>query len=252
MRQGSFVWYELMTSDIDDAARFYGEVVGWTQAPSAAAGVDYREWSIEGEMVGGSMVIPAEAAAHGMRPGWLGYIAVADLDASLAALTSAGGAVHMPPTEVADVGRFAMVADPQGASFYLMMPTGEGQSTAFAPGRLGHGAWNELHTTDNHAAMAFYGQQFGWAGAGSVDMGPMGAYLMFGPDAEAIGGMVSAPGMPPGWMYYFRVDDINAAKGRVEAAGGAILRGPQVVPGGSYILHGRDPQGAMFALVGPH
>ncbi len=250
-RHGSFVWYELMTSDVDAAARFYGSVVGWTQNAGSAPGIDYREWSIGGETVGGSMVIPAEAAANGMRPGWLGYIAVADLDASLAALTGAGGALHMPPTEVPDVGRFAMVVDPQGAGFYLMTPAGEGQSTAFSPGRPGHGGWHELHTTDNQAAFAFYGEQFGWRSAGSMDMGPMGAYLMFSAGAEAIGGMVNAPGLPPRWLYYFQVDDIEAAKGRVEAAGGAILRDPQVVPDGSWILHGRDPQGAVFALVGP-
>jgi predicted enzyme related to lactoylglutathione lyase len=247
-----FIWYELMTSDIDAAARFYGEVVGWSMSAAGAPGVDYRQWSIGGTTIGGAMVIPADAAANGMRPGWLGYLNVADVDQSVAAIVAAGGVSHMPAWDVPGVGRIAMVSDPQGAAFYVMAPIGEGPSPSFMPGHPGHGGWHELHTSDWPAALAFYGAQFGWAQSDALDMGPMGTYLLFNAGGDAIGGMMNSPDFPrPSWLYYFTVDDIHAARARVEAAGGAVLNGPHEVPGGGWIVQARDPQGAMFALVGP-
>jgi uncharacterized protein len=252
-KPSSFIWYELMTTDLDAAARFYTAVVGWTVQDSGTPGMDYRMWSMGGVPVGGLMAIPAEAAKMGMRPAWLGYLDVADVDASVAGVTKAGGAVHMPPTDIEGVGRIAMVADPQGAGFYVMTPKGAGPSQAHTPGKPGHGGWHELHTTDWEAALAFYSAQFGWGKSTAMDMGAMGTYLIFNTGGEGVGGMMNSPDFPrPSWVYYFNVDDIAAAKARVEAAGGAVLMGPQEVPGGMWILQGRDPQGAMFALLAPH
>lgn len=248
-----FIWYELMTNDVGAAAKFYGAVVGWSVSTSGQTDKDYRQWSIGGETVGGLMAIPVDAAANGMRPVWLGYLNVADLDASIAGIRAAGGELHMPPTEVPGVGSFAMVTDPQGAAFYVMTPLGTEASASFAPDRLGHGGWHELHTSDWRAGLEFYRSQFGWAQSEAMDMGPMGTYLLFNTGADAIGGMMNSPDFPrPMWLYYFNVDDIHTAKTRVEAAGGVILNGPHEVPGGSWIVQARDPQGAMFALVGPN
>ena len=251
-----FIWYELLTTDIEAASRFYGAVAGWAVADSGMPGVDYRLWSIDGANVGGLMAMPEQAASNGMRPMWLGYVAVADVDASVAGVTAAGGAVHMPRIDVPGVGRMALVADPQGAPFYVMDPAGmalgrKEPSRAFAPGKPGHGGWHELHTTDWEAALAFYGAQFGWAKSDVLDMGPMGKYLLFNTGGDAVGGMMNGPDPRPSWLYYFNVEDIDAAKLRVGQAGGAVLNGPQQVPGGSWIVHARDPQDALFALVGP-
>jgi predicted enzyme related to lactoylglutathione lyase len=251
-RPSGFIWYELMTSDVAAAAEFYGTVVGWTACDSGTPGMDYRLWSIDGVEVGGLMAIPAPASVSAMRPTWLGYLDVADVDASVADVVVAGGAVHMPPTDIPGVGRIAMVADPQGAAFYVMTPIGAGPSPAFAPGKPGHGGWHELHTSDWAAALAFYGAQFGWAKSEALEMGPMGTYLLFNTGGDAIGGMMNSPGISrPSWLYYFNVDDIDAAKVRVDSVGGTILNGPLQVPGGSWILQAHDRQGAMFALVGP-
>lgn len=248
----SFIWYELMTSDPDAAGRFYGAVVGWTVQESGQPGMDYRMWNAGGATVGGLMAIPAPAAANGMRPTWVGYLNVADVDASVAGLTAAGGSVHMPATEIPGVGRMAMVADPQGASFYVMAPLGAGESQAFAPGKPGHGGWHELHTSDWQAALAFYGAQFGWAESRRMDMGPMGTYLLFNTGAgDAIGGMMNSAHLPPQWLFYFNVEAIEPAMARVAEAGGAVLNGPHEVPGGGWVIQGRDPQGAMFALFAP-
>ena len=249
----SFIWYELVTSDIDAAAKFYRDVVGWSMSPAGAPGMDYRQLSIGGATIGGAMAISPDAAANGMRPVWLGYLNVADVDESVARIVAAGGASHMPAWDIPGVGRIAMVGDPQGAAFYVMAPIGEGPSPSFMPGQAGHGGWHELHTTDWKAALGFYGAHFGWEQSDAMDMGPMGTYLLFNAGADAIGGMMNGPDFPrPMWLYYFNVDDIHAAKARVDAAGGAILNGPHEVPGGSWIVQARDPQGAMFALVGPN
>jgi predicted enzyme related to lactoylglutathione lyase len=247
-----FVWYELMTSDTAAAARFYGEVVGWSMSAAGAPDLDYRQWSIGGTTIGGAMAIPADAVARGMKPAWLGYLNVDDVDGSVQRIVADGGASHMPPWNIADIGRIALVADPQGAAFYVMTPIGDGVSPSFPPGRPGHCGWNELHTTDWPAALEFYGRQFGWAKSEAVDMGPMGTYQLFNAGEDAIGGMMnnSSP-VRPAWLYYFQVDDIQAARSRVVAAGGAVIMGPHEVPGGDWVVQARDPQGAMFALVAP-
>ena len=159
-RPHGFIWYELMTGDIEAATRFYGKVVGWTVQDSGQPGMDYRIWKMGDTPVSGLMAIPAKAAANGMQPTWLGYVHVDDVDADTARITAAGGAVHMPPSDIPGVGRMAMVADPQGAAFYVMAPTGAGPSQSYALDKPGHGGWHELHATDWQAAFDFYGQQF--------------------------------------------------------------------------------------------
>lgn len=253
-KPSGFIWYELLTSDIAAAAAFYGKVLGWKTRASGVPGMDYRLLAMGAVDVGGLMAVPAEAAANGMRPAWLSYINVADVDASVAAIGTAGGTVHMPPADIPGIGRFAMVADPQGASFYVMTPIGEtAPSPSFRPGVPGHGGWHELHTRDWKAALKFYGGQFGWGTAQAMDMGPAGTYLMFNTGSgDAIGGIMDdRETARPHWLIYFNVDDIDAAKARVKTAGGEVLAEPHEVPGGSWIIRARDAQGAAFALVGP-
>ena len=158
----SFIWYELLTTEPDAAARFYGAVMGWVASDSGQSGMDYRILTMNGAGVGGLMAIPAAAAKSGMRPGWLGYVSVADVDKSIASVVGGGGALHMPAMDLPNVGRIAMVADPQGAALYIMTPSGTGEATSFAPRKPGHGGWHELHTQDWKAALTFYGAQFGW------------------------------------------------------------------------------------------
>lgn len=246
-----FIWYELITSDIAAARRFYGAVLGWTARDSGQPGQDYRQWSIGGDVVGGLMALPGGVASEGMEPLWLGYLSVADVDASVRRILAAGGQVRMPAWDVPGVGRMAMVADPQGAAFYVMTPNGDTPSPAFSPGVAGHGGWNELHTGDWRAALEFYDDQFGFGKTAAMDMGPMGTYLLFNTGGDAVGGMMNSPAFPrPMWLYYFVVDDIHAGRDRIVAAGGAVLAGPHEVPSGDWIVQARDPQGAMFALVG--
>ena len=249
--QGTFVWYELMTSDLKAAEAFYRKVVGWTAQDAGIPGPPYTIVSAGAAPVGGLMTIPDEARKMGAGPAWMGYIGVADVDAGAASVKAAGGAIHRAPADIPGVGRFAVVADPQGASFMLFKGSSAQPPVAAAPGTPGHVGWHELHAGDGAKAFDFYSSQFGWTKAEAMDMGAMGTYHIFATGAEPVGGMMTkmAEQPMPAWVYYFNVDAIDAAVKRVNDGGGKVVNGPMEVPGGSWIINGVDPQGAMFALV---
>ena len=252
-KPGDYIWYELLTTDAQAAQRFYAAVLGWTFADSGQQAMDYRIINAGENSVGGLMAITKDMADHGARPVWLGYLAVDDVDAAVSQIEDRGGSVQMPAMDIPMVGRIAMVADPQGAPFYVMKPQGQGKSLAFADDcpRPGHCAWNELHTPDQAAAWAFYGEQFGWKKDGEMDMGPMGKY-QFIRHGGVIGAMMqSGAGTGPShWTQYFRVENIDTAKAAVEAGGGKVVHGPHEIPGGDFSMNCIDPQGAAFGLVG--
>ena len=249
---GSFIWYELMTTDPSAAGRYYTDVVGWTVAKFGGQVPSYQIFSSGGTGVAGMMALPEGAEQHGMRPGWFGYIGVGDVDASLAAITSAGGTVLMPPTDLPDVGRLALVADPQGVVFYVMRGASPESSTSFDPDATGHCSWNELATDDLPGAIDFYTGRFGWTKGEVMSLGDLGDYQFIHHAGERIGAMMKSPnaGPPPKWSFYFRVADIDAAAERARVGGGTIMQAPMEVPGGEYIVIATDPQGAMFSLVG--
>ena len=125
--RGGFIWYELITDDVDKARDFYRAVVGWEIAAEGQAmstGTTYRMIQrSDGGNAGGVLTMSDDMKAHGGKPVWLGYIHHPDVDAAVERIKAAGGAVHMPPMDMPGVGRMAMVADPQGAQFYVMNPT---------------------------------------------------------------------------------------------------------------------------------
>jgi uncharacterized protein len=252
-QHGDFIWYELLTSDADAAARFYGAVVGWQERPAEGSDRGYRIFGIRGADVGGLMPLPAGAEQAGMRPTWLGYVAVDDVDATTSEIVRDGGAQHMPPTDILGVGRLAMLTDPQGVMFYVMRGAMDGTSTAFDQSQSGHCNWNELSTTDPAAALAFYTARFGWTKGDAMPMGEMGDYQFIDHGGRTIGAMMrrTPEGPPPAWTFYFGVEDIDVAAKATSANGGAIHYGPAEVPGGVFIIVASDPQGAMFGLVGP-
>ena len=252
---GEYIWYELMTSDPDAAQEFYGPMLGWDFADSGMDGMDYRMFSKDGTNVGGLMPLSEEMTAGGARPLWAGYLSVDDADVATKDIAAAGGTVMMEPADIPGVGRFAFVADPQGAPIYIMKPEpAEGSSESFAKyePREGHCAWNELVTTDPDGAKSFYGKIFGWDKRDEMDMGEMGLYEMLGVGDYVLGAVMRKPAEMPVsmWVYYFRVPDIDRAAEYTTANGGQVINGPMEVPGGEHIIQGMDPQGAMFALIG--
>ena len=116
---GKFIWYDQMSNDLPGAEKFYSKVVGWTIAPNTMNAQRYSLLKAGDAMVGGLMPIPEEAAKMGVRPAWMGYIAVDDVKAYADKVKAAGGAIHRPPTEIPNVGTFAIAGDPSGAGFLL-------------------------------------------------------------------------------------------------------------------------------------
>ena len=244
--RGRFVWYDLMTTDPKKAEPFYTRVAGWGTQPFE--GMPYTMWTRDGAPIGGV----GQVEPPGMPPHWLAYIAVPNVDAAVTQAEGLGGRTAVPGTDIPNVGRFAVLADPQGAVFAVFTPAGAGQ----APGperdpKLGEFSWHELTTTDYKKAFAFYQAMFGWEKTGEHDMGPMGMYFMFGRNGRELGGMFNTTGdlkMPPNWTLYINVDSADAAAERVKAHGGQVLNGPMEVPGGDRIAQCTDPQGAVFAV----
>ena len=254
---GDFIWYELITPDPDGAKAFYDAVVGWTIDPSSSFPNGYRMIGrSDGKSAGGLLPLNDEMAQHGARPTWLGYIHVTDVDKSVASIEQAGGEVHMGPTDIPGVGRIAMVADPQGASFYVMKPIPpagdpDARSDVFSPDADQRVGWNELQTSDVEKARQFYGEQFGWDSNDFMDMGEMGKYRFFDHHGVRLGALFNADnGQPSHFRFYIRVPSISAAKMTAEQKGAKIHMGPHQVPTGDWIVIGSDPQGAEFALVG--
>lgn len=247
-RHGDFIWYELMTPDPEAALAFYGAVVGWTARDTGPDG-DYRVLSADGVDVAGVMRLPDGAPAPG---GWLAYVGVDDVDAAAASVQTLGGAIHMPAWDVPEVGRMALVADPQGAPFYLMRGSSAETSTAFQPGVRGHVSWNELITDDPAAALAFYGGLFGWRKGEAMPMGELGDYQFLHQGEVRFGALMKRPPTAPNsaWTSYVQTDDVGDAAERVRAAGGRVVHGPSPVPGDERIIMALDPQGVAFALVG--
>jgi uncharacterized protein len=259
---GDFIWYELLTTDADAAADFYGAVVGWTSSPSGQPDMDYRFFHAGDATnmdngVGGHMAITPDMAAGGAQPSWISYVGVDDVDASCTAVTANGGNILMPPMDMAGVGRMAMVADPAGAPFYVMRGASDDTSHSFAKyaPKLGHAAWNELITVDQAGAWTFYSNLFGWTKDGHMDMGPAGTYDFIKSDVVIGAIMPKLPMVPAlpmaAWNIYFRVADIDAAVATLNAKGGNLLQDVTEIPGGEYSLTAMDPQGAAFGLVGP-
>jgi predicted enzyme related to lactoylglutathione lyase len=255
--RGDFIWYELMTPDPEGSKAFYDAVIGWNIEAQSQFPNGYRMIGrSDGKFAGGVLPLNDEMQQHGARPTWLGYILVPDVDRSVAKIEQAGGKTFMPPFDIPEVGRVAMVADPQGAAFYIMKPIPpasdpNAKSDVFEPNTLQRCGWNELSTTDPAAARRFYGDQFGWTSENFMPMGENGEYRFFEQNGVTIGAVAGTmDGQQPHWRYYFRVPSISNAKETAETKGGRIAMGPMQVPGGDYIVIGVDPQGAEFALVG--
>jgi predicted enzyme related to lactoylglutathione lyase len=241
---GRFVWHELLTTDTAAAAAFYPKVLPWRTAPSSMPG--YTIWMAGQTQIGGLMALPAEAGAT--PPHWLVYVGTPNVDATCSQAQGLGAHVVKAPADIPNVGRFAVLSDPQGATFALFTP-GAGPPPGAPPAQGGF-SWHELATTDVAAALRFYGQLFGWTKGPGHDMGAMGVYQIFQQGGGQVGGMcnVQGPSTAPSWLSYVNVADANRAVAAAKAGGGRLLHGPMEVPGGSWIAMMMDPQGGAFAV----
>jgi hypothetical protein len=239
--RGRFVWHELMTPDTSGAHAFYSKVVGWKTQPWEHD-PSYQMFAAGSGPLGGSV---QDAGA----PHWLHYIGTTDIDATVAAVKNRGGSVSKEVTSMPSGGKYAVLADPQGAAFgvyYHPMDTGKESSP-----KRGEFSWHELATSDWRAAVDFYSAVFGWEKQAEHDMGAMGKYVLFGSNGVQRGGIFNKPAEMPGgpaWLGYVRVKDVNDAVKKAKNARGTLVNGPMEVPGGDWIAQFVDPYGAMFAV----
>jgi hypothetical protein len=252
---GDFVWHELRTTDAKGAEAFYTHVVGWQAKGSGdPGGVPYTLFSVGDLATAGLMQLTPQMLQDGVKPGWAGFIGVDDVDAYAKRVEQAGGKLHFPPQDIPTIGRFASVEDPQGAAFLLFKGSLESappRPAAETPGTVG---WNELSANNEQSAWPFYSKLFGWTVDSTMDMGPQGIYRIFKNGGDRMGAMMTRDpknSPVPFWLFYFAVENIDAAANRIKEKNGQILMGPHQVPGDQWIILGLDPQGAMFALVGP-
>jgi len=197
------------------------------------------------------MALPEDASAT--PPHWIIYIGTPDVDGTVAAAEKLGGKVLKSASDIPNVGRFAVLSDPQGAAFAVFTPA-EGSGDGVPPGgAIGDFTWHELATTDPGAAFDFYARLFGWTKGAAHDMGEMGVYQLVSHGGQDVGGIYKARdnSTPPSWLSYVRVADTAKAANAAKSAGGRILNGPMEVPGGSWIVMMLDPQGGAFAVVEP-
>ena len=250
--RGRFVWHELMTTDTDAAAAFYSKVVPWKTQDSGMP--SYTLWMAGKTQVGGLTGLPSDGADSSTPPHWIVYVATPDVDATVAEAERLGGKVLKSATDIPNMGRYAVLTDPQGATFAVYSPAGEApEGGAAASGGAGEFTWHELATTDYAAAMSFYAELFGWEKGEAHDMGGMGTYQLFNHGGAQVGGIynLQAPSTPAHWLSYVHVPDCSKATDAAKEAGGRILNGPMEVPGGSWITMIMDPQGGAFAVVEP-
>ncbi|MFI7400724.1 VOC family protein [Streptomyces sp. NPDC049541] len=239
---GGPCWTELGTSDLSAAKRFYAELFGWRSE------TDPRQ-----EAGGYTVAHLGDAAVAALTPlyqesqpvAWNVSFAVADADAAAAAVTAAGGTVLLGPMDVFDLGRFAVALDPAGAAFQLWQARAfPGAGLFNAPGSLG---WVELLTRAPERAESFYTTVFGWSVSATEH------YPQWRIDGADFGGMVRMdekfpPEVPPHWLPYFAVADVDASADTATEAGGTVLMEPTSVPDGPRIAVLRDPQAAVFGV----
>jgi predicted enzyme related to lactoylglutathione lyase len=241
--RGRFVWHELLTTDTAAAAAFYPRILPWRTQASNMPG--YTIFMAGASQVAGFMELPA--AADSAPAHWMMYVGTPNVDDTCAQAQSLGARLCKAPSDIPNVGRFAVLADPQGATFAVFTP---GSGPPPSQPQFGGFSWHELATTDVASALRFYGALFGWTKGVSHDMGAMGIYQLVDHGGTSVGGMCNTqgPSTPPSWLSYVHVADSSRAVAAAKAAGGRLLHGPVEVPGGSWIALFLDPQGGAFAV----
>ena len=240
-------WVDLMTIDPPGSRRFYGALFGWSFdiSPDAATG-NYTQCQLGDLSVAGMGGQPVP----GMPTVWTTYFAVDDADKVAERIREHGGTLQMEPMSIGPHGRMAIATDPTGAVFGLWQAGSHpGAQLVNVPGAV---VWNELSTPDLDAAARFYAAVFGleWE---SVDAGPEGPpYRMMRVDGRPTGGAMqvdgAAGGVPPHWMVYFDVSDVDGTVRTATDNAGEVVLPAHDSPQGRWAVL-RDPQGGTFSVI---
>jgi uncharacterized protein len=246
---GTPCWIELSTTDMDASKKFYGAVLGWKDYSVGPEETGfYTMPERDGLPLAGMMTQMDGEKAMGVPPHWNTYISVKSADDTAKKAAGLGATVVVEPMDVMDVGRMAVLIDPEGAAICLWQPnTHPGSAIVNEPGTF---IWSELYTKDPAKAETFYTGLFGWTT--KVDDGPM-KYTELKVKDRTFGGLMAiTPEMgpiPPNWLVYFAVDDADAAIDAAKKAGGSAMMGPMDIPNVGRIAVLADAQGAVFAII---
>ncbi len=239
---GRFVWHESWSTDAERAKSFYTGLLGWDIEVWKPGEADYAMISVGGKTHGGFWP-PPEGGGPSL---WLGHVLVEDVDAAVGRAQAGGGTVVVGPMDVPEVGRFAVIRDPQGAVVSAFQPQGE------APAAEGVFLWDELWSADVEASKRFYGEVFGWTTA-DMDMGDM-VYTIFRRAGDTdTAGLLAKPDEVPAsvWVPYLATDDVDATAAKAGELGGTVTMGPMDVPNVGRLAVLLDPTGAPFGLFKP-
>jgi predicted enzyme related to lactoylglutathione lyase len=211
---GTFSWADVTTTDQDAAKEFYSGLFGWeAEDVPAGDGIVYSMMRLNGKDVAAISPQQQQQRDAGVPPTWNSYITVDSADAAADKAAQLGATVHAPPFDVFDVGRMAVIQDPQGAFFMVWEPRQSiGAGLVNAPGAL---SWNELSSPDVDASVSFYGDLFGWEADEFEGTGER--YLVVKNDGRGNGGIreLGDQPAPPHWLPYFGIDDIDRGLAKV-------------------------------------
>jgi uncharacterized protein len=246
---GTFSWADITTTDQEAAKAFYTGLFGWNAEDMPVGdGVTYTMLRRDGKTVGAISPQQEQQREMGLPPVWNSYVTVASADDAARRAGELGATVEAPPFDVMDVGRMAVIQDPQGAFFMLWEPrTSIGAEVVNTAGSM---CWNELVSPDLDASTAFYRDLFGWDTAALPDS-PVPYLWVKNGEANAAGMRAPQPGEPAYWLVYFGTDDLDASLARVQELGGSSPTGAHDM-GDIRIALVQDPQGGTFALYQGH
>jgi uncharacterized protein len=238
---GKFVWHEQVSSAPEQARDFYTQLFGWETEVFQPGEADYTMISSGGQSHGGF----GKALEGAPPPHWLSHVRVENVDETVEKAKSAGGTLAAGPFDMGEVGRIAIIKDPQGAFISAYQPANDG------PAAGGVFVWDELGTTDADGAQRFYEEVFGWT---TSDMGDeYGGYKVFNAGETGVAGLMTLPdaSIPPHWQPYVAVGDPDATTAKAKELGASALMEPMDVPKVGRLAVLRDPQGATFGIIKP-
>ncbi|MBA3752338.1 VOC family protein [Candidatus Dependentiae bacterium] len=242
---GTFCWTDLATTDAEGAKKFYTNLFGWTfEDTPAGEGMTYTMLKLDGNEV-------AALSQHADQPPhWNTYIAVENVDETVAQAKSLGAQVFMEAFDVMDVGRMAMIQDPTGAMVFLWQPRKHAGSTIVGePGAL---CWTELATHDREKASEFYTKLFSWKALTNEVNNT--TYTVFMSGEKMVAGMFSIDeqwkqDIPSHWAVFFGVENCKESIEKAVSTGGHVIVEPTPVENFGCFAVLQDPQGATFGIV---
>jgi len=244
---GKFVWAELFTADPAAATKFYTGVFGWTSGTLNKDGVGYTVFSNGTHPVAGLRRRSLTAIGHSAR--WVHYIAVADINGTLALATKAGATIRAPARPFPDLGSQAIITDVDGSPVGLIQST-SGDSADTDPVA---GDWNWVHLFVKQPATAaeFYRTVFNYETAPDSRPGKSAEWVLSNGPVNR-GGISVIPDREdakPGWLGVIRVADLDATLALVPGLGGEVMVAPHEAAFGSRFAVIADPTGGTVGLV---